>query len=365
MLRSEPNTATGFNERGNSYFDEKSYDRAIEDYNRAVQLDPKYALAFFNRARAYAEKRDYDRAVQDYTQSIQVNPNYAAAFNNRGNIHSDKKEYDRAMEDYDQALRLNPQYALAFNNRGILYRSRKEYDRAIHDYDEAIRLNPSYASAFNNRGNVYRDRKEHDRAIQDYDEAIRLNPSYASALNNRALAYRHKQDYEHSLADYEAAARVDPKLAQHKPMGYALFYLGRMAQSAEAMDRAVKSAPQDTYAVLWRYLTAAKDAGLPAAARELAENRARLKESSWPAPVVDFYLGKVDEKAMYAAAESLDPNKKHERTCEANFYAAEARLLKRSSAEAIPLLRAAETECPPDYNAAHGARAELKRLGPQ
>jgi lipoprotein NlpI len=182
-------------------------------------------------------------------------------------------------------------------------------------------------------------------------------------MNNRAIAYRNKKDYEHALADYEAAARIDPKVAQHKSIGYTLFFLGRMAQGADAMERRLMVAPQDMYAILWRYITVAKENKMEIASRELGEHAAKLKESRWPAPVIEFYLGKIAEREMYAAAENPDPKKRGEQICEANFYAAEAKLLKGVVEEAIPLLRVAEKECPPTFYESHGASAELKRLG--
>ena len=328
------------------------------------QLSKEYlARSFNNSGNVYYAKKDYDRAIQDYDQTIRLNPSYALAFYNRGLAYYNKKDYGRAIEDYDQAIRLNANYASAFNNRGNVYRAKRDYDRAIQDYNEGIRLDPKYAAAFNNRGNVYRDKKDYDRALHDYDRAIQLNPNYALAFNNRGIAYRAKKDYNRSLADYEAAARIDPKAARDKSMGYTLFYLGRVVQSAEAMERAVKAAPRDMYAILWRYIMQAKEGGLETASRELSENAGKLKEPRWPAPVIDFYLGKIDEKEMYAAAEHLDPKKKSEQVCEADFYAAEAKLLKGATEEAIPLLRAAEKDCPPTFYEAHGASAELRRLG--
>ncbi|HTM10946.1 MAG TPA: tetratricopeptide repeat protein [Verrucomicrobiae bacterium] len=426
----DPKTAYDFTDRGNTYFDWKDYDHAIEDYDRALELDSSYAPAYFSRARAYQDKRDYERSLQDYTQAIRLKPTDAAAFNNRGNIYRDTKDYRRALEDYDRSIWLNPNYALAFTNRGNLYREQKNYDRAIEDYnraiefdpsdasayfnrarayqlkldvdraladytqaislrpnysvafnnrgliyrdkkeyelalrdfDESLRINPKYTFPYNNRGNVYRDKKDYDRAIQDYDEAIRLNPKYALAFNNRATAYRAKQDYERSLADYEAAARIDPKLAQHRPIGYTLFFLGRTAESAAAMERALKARPDDVYAILWRYMTVAKQGDRGAASGELAENAAKLKERPWPAPVLDFYLGKIDEKAIYAAAADPDPKKSAEQVCEVKFFVAEAKLLNGAAEEAVPLLHAAEQECPPTFYESHAARAELKRL---
>jgi lipoprotein NlpI len=205
--------------------------------------------------------------------------------------------------------------------------------------------------------------RDYDRAIQDYDQAIRLNPNYALALNNRAAAYRNKKDYERALADYEAAAQIDPKGARHKSMGYTLFFMGRVGQSAEAMERAVKAAPRDMYAILWRYIALARENGTDIASRELGEHAAKLNETRWPTPVVHFFLGKINEKEMYVAAENPDPKKRSEQICEANFYAAQAKLVKKATKEAIPLLRVAEKECPPTFYETHGASAELRRLG--
>ncbi|HKA33190.1 MAG TPA: tetratricopeptide repeat protein [Candidatus Binatia bacterium] len=357
-----PQDADDFVDRGNTYLDRRDYDHAIVEYNRAIELDPKNGSAFFYRAWARGDKKEYDGAVDDYTRYIELNPNDAAAFNNRGNIYRDRKDYDLGLQDYTRAVELNPKYALAFYNRGVLYAQKKDYDRAIRDYDESIRLNPRYSAAYNNRGNAYRDKKEYDRAIQDYSEAIRITPTYAAAFNNRASAFRNKQEYERALADYEAAARIDSRVAQFRFMGYVQFYMGDIPKSAERMERAVKAAPQNVYAVIWRYLTTAKTGDLRSAARELGDNAAKLREKSWPAPIVDFYLDKIDEKAMYAAAQDEDATKASEHVCEANFYAAEARLLKGMTEQAAALLRTAEKDCPPGFHEAHAARAELKRL---
>lgn len=129
------------------------------------------------------------------------------------------------------------------------------------------------------------------------------------------------------------------------------------------MELAVHLRPQDMYAVLWRYITLAKKNRMETASRELSENADKFNEPRWPRPVIDFYLGKIDEKDIFAAAENPDPKKRSEQICEANFYAAEAKLLKKATNEAIPLLRAAEKDCPSTFYEAHGASVEIKRLG--
>ena len=61
------------------------------------------AIAFHNRAVAYYAKGEHDRAIQDYDQAIQLNPTLVDAFNNRGLAYYAKGQHDRAIQDYDQA----------------------------------------------------------------------------------------------------------------------------------------------------------------------------------------------------------------------------------------------------------------------
>ena len=82
------------------------------------------ATTFNNRGNAYAGKQDYDRAIQDFDQVIRLDPNNAIAFGNRGIVYLIKQDYDRAIQDFDQAIRLDPNYAAAIHNRDIAYERR-------------------------------------------------------------------------------------------------------------------------------------------------------------------------------------------------------------------------------------------------
>jgi lipoprotein NlpI len=225
----------------------------------------------------------------------------------------------------------------------------------LSDADRAI--------TFNNRGNTYFGKRDYVHAIQDYDQAIRIKPNYPEAFNNRGGAYVDKRQYERALADYEAAAKIDPKVARYKSMGFTLFYLGRMEKSAEAMAQAIHAAPQDMYAIVWRYLTRAKNGDFQSASVELGNHAAKLKERKWPMAVIDFYLGKSGEKTVHESANYPDPKTKNEQLCEANFYVAEAKLLGGNSKDAVSLLRAARKDCPATSVESHGASLELRRLG--
>ena len=128
--------------RGDAYYDKGDYDRAIADYNEAIQLDPKLAFAWNHRGNAYYVKGDYDRAIADYNEAIRVDPKRAAAWSNRGNAYYVKGDYDRAIADYNEAIQLDPKYALAYYGRGLA-KERKGDQSGDADLAAARRINPN------------------------------------------------------------------------------------------------------------------------------------------------------------------------------------------------------------------------------
>ncbi|NQE52385.1 Photosystem I assembly protein Ycf3, partial [ANME-1 cluster archaeon GoMg3.2] len=212
-IKLNPNYADVYRDRGNAYRDLKQYERAIEDYNKAIELNPEHALAYHNRGLAFRKLNQLERAIEDYNMAIELNPNYADAHNNRGLAFRKLNQLERAIEDYNKAIEINPEHALAYHNRGYAYDDLKQYEKAIEDYNRAIELKPDYASAYNNRGIAYRKLNQPESAIRDYNKAIEINPNYAAAYNNRGIVYRNLKQYERAIEDYDKAIELNPEYA--------------------------------------------------------------------------------------------------------------------------------------------------------
>ncbi|HWB62753.1 MAG TPA: tetratricopeptide repeat protein, partial [Chitinophagales bacterium] len=212
----DPRNADFYNNRGNVWRKKKEYEKALADYDKAIELDPTDAKAYGNRGIVWDDKKEYEKALADYNKAIELDPTDAIAYNNRGIVWSNKKEYDKALVDYNKGIELDPTYAIAYNNRGIVWSNKKEYDKALADYNKAIELDPTDASAYNNRGNVWRNKKEYGKALADYDKAIELNKGFALAYRNRGiLLEEHRKDYEGALENYNKAIELDPEIGRY------------------------------------------------------------------------------------------------------------------------------------------------------
>ena len=66
-----------YNNRGAAYYYLGQYQRAIEDYDKAIQLDPDYATAYYNRGGSYSDLAQYQRAIEGFDKAIQLDPDYA------------------------------------------------------------------------------------------------------------------------------------------------------------------------------------------------------------------------------------------------------------------------------------------------
>ena len=63
-------------------------------------------MAYYNRGTAYALLRKFKQAIQDFNKAIELNPNYAAAYNNRAYCYQELGDKAKAQADFAKAKEL-------------------------------------------------------------------------------------------------------------------------------------------------------------------------------------------------------------------------------------------------------------------
>ena len=106
-------TAKSYWKKGNELFEDDKFDDAIEQYNKALEIDPNYADAYFNKALTERIQKKYADAKRDLEKVITLQPDSADAALLVGDILESNKDYEGAKNWYNKSLSINPNYSEA------------------------------------------------------------------------------------------------------------------------------------------------------------------------------------------------------------------------------------------------------------
>jgi predicted aspartyl protease len=105
-------------------------------------------------------------------------------------------------------------------------------------------------------------------------------------------------------------------------LGARLVQAGRYADAAARLRAALDKLPAERYGALWLFLARVRLGQAELGKRELEAGTAAHKDDNWPAPLADFYLGRISAGKLLDKA-SEDERERKARTCDANLYMAE------------------------------------------
>lgn len=190
-------------------------DRALADYGDAIRVDPSNSLAYLGRGVLLAtRKRAYNRAIEDFDKVLALEPDNVDALISRGNAYSQIGDNGRALADLDRAIQLAPDNAQAYVIRGLANNRRGQKQLAMQDYAAALKIAPRYPQALANRAALLSEEGRYDQAIADLDESLKADSDNPVAYYNRGYAHFAKHEYDKALADYDAAIKLEPGMGR-------------------------------------------------------------------------------------------------------------------------------------------------------
>jgi tetratricopeptide (TPR) repeat protein len=124
---------------------DQDWDKAIERFRKASEIDRKYtqnlAIAYQQRAFSYANDQRFQDALNDLSESIKINPRDARAYEQRAAIEIKISDYDKALADYGEAIKNNPDEIRYHLYRGYIYETRGDLPNAMAETDAALKIN--------------------------------------------------------------------------------------------------------------------------------------------------------------------------------------------------------------------------------
>jgi Flp pilus assembly protein TadD len=115
---------------------------ALDEFNRAVGLDPYNAQALYGRALIYQGNNEHNFAIADFTAASGLNPQKAEPLLGRAISHLALGKIKEAAADLDEASEADPHNAQVWTARGQAYERLGDKAKAAASYTKAVALRP-------------------------------------------------------------------------------------------------------------------------------------------------------------------------------------------------------------------------------
>jgi len=119
---------------------QKSYNEALTELNKALEIDPKSAEAYYWRGRTLVNLGRLDQGENDFKAAVQLKPDYSEAYDNLGWLASKQGRVDEGIAYLSKSIEYKPENAWAFYNRSRLFFSKGDVAGAMKDAEKACSL---------------------------------------------------------------------------------------------------------------------------------------------------------------------------------------------------------------------------------
>lgn len=109
IVAREPDNRNAWVQLGNNFFGSDQPMKAIEAYERALELEPDDPNVITDQGTMFREVGWYDRAIANFQRAAELDPNHVQSRYNMGVVYRyDLQDFPRAIEVWESFLALNP-----------------------------------------------------------------------------------------------------------------------------------------------------------------------------------------------------------------------------------------------------------------
>ncbi|MFJ4889149.1 tetratricopeptide repeat protein [Streptomyces sp. NPDC088788] len=334
------------------------YERALAEYDRAVDIDPDEARVHYGRGVTHQLLGDHPAALAAFDRADELRPGTGWIIAGRAETLRLAARFGEAVADFDRAVALDPTDADALASRAVCRHALEQFDAAAADFERALSIDGTDLWTLVRRARLRRDTDEWDLAFTDLDRAAGLAPDSAWVASERGDAYRLAGRFEDAVGELGRAIGLEPGYASALAgRGASHHELGDSERALADLDRAVALVPEYSWALVMRARVRRRLDDVPGANEDLRRALAASPEADW----IEIELGNAhwtdgryqEAIAVFRRVLERDPENASALGCLGAIH----RDLKEY-AEALSLLDRALT-ADPDYAYAYDQRARV------
>ena len=157
-------------------FQHKQIDLCISKINKIIKNHKKEFLPYNYRGIIFLSLYRYPEALNDFKKAISLNPEFAQGYNNIALAYRSLNLRGHALSAYKKSLSLNPESIEARINIGILYTELYLYREAIESFNYVLKRIPEHEHTHQLIADAYLKTFNYDQALQHLISANKINP---------------------------------------------------------------------------------------------------------------------------------------------------------------------------------------------
>jgi len=211
LVKTFPKAFLSHNLYGSALAGQNKTKAAIDEFKKALQIDPSVAELHLNVAILYTNLNRTDDAIISYKKAVNLKPSLTDAHYNLGTALQSQGKWQQAATSYQNAIKNEPGFFEALVNLGVVQQEQGLLVDAIETYQRALSIDKD-AKVYFNMGTALKNLGRLGDAIEAYNQALGLNPSYAEVHSNIGEVLRDQGRYDESVAAYKEALKLAPDL---------------------------------------------------------------------------------------------------------------------------------------------------------
>jgi tetratricopeptide (TPR) repeat protein len=180
-------------------------------FARTVRCTQNNDLAHNSLGVALSDAGRDDEAIEQYVKALQINPEHVKAMNNLCELFQRVGRTKDAIASGRRAVQLKNNYMWAHYNLGMALAADNQLEAARTHLEEAVRLEPGSKKPHNYLGAVLARSGLFDAAEASFTRALAIDPRFTLAMCNRGTAYAQQQRFAEAAHWFKAALEVDPE----------------------------------------------------------------------------------------------------------------------------------------------------------
>lgn len=213
---------------------------------------PRKILDIYNKALFLSTRGDYPTAVDEYMRAIALQPNFIEAYNNVGEIYSRLGDRDKALSMYNRALGIERHHKVLLNI-GVEYYNRGDYQAALKFFSESISKEPDFLEGNFYMGLAYFNLRDYINSEKNFSKVINLDKKHLKGNYLLSYIYYDWKKYGKALECLKNIWDIaDDKSFINRYYGFCQYHMGNYKEAVKYLSIALESSPR--YAQFKDYL---------------------------------------------------------------------------------------------------------------